>query len=289
VGVRTACSSRSVLQTALGDLASVPATSRWVRSGQLRLHVLDYGGDLPPLLLLPGITSPAITMDFVARELVDLVRPVIMDMRGRGLSDSGPSYSLQDYAVDTVAVIDSLRLTAPVLAGHSMGARVVARMASEQARHLSGAILVDPPMSSGPGRGPYPVSRDVVVAQLSEAKSGVGPEEMARLWPSWPQREQALRARWLSSCALDAVLESHAGFETDDFFELWAGVPAPTVVLYGSESPMVTRRDVHEAMAANPAGRFVQVEGAGHMVFWDAPESGVAALRDVLVDLVNSD
>ena len=84
---------RAVLQSALADLADVPAASRWVRSGDLRLHVLDYGGAGVPLVVLPGITSPAITMDFVARELTDLVRPIVVDVRGRGLSDSGKTYT----------------------------------------------------------------------------------------------------------------------------------------------------------------------------------------------------
>ncbi|MCZ0975481.1 hypothetical protein O1L55_38125 [Streptomyces albulus] len=78
---------RCVRQSALADLADVPATSRWVRSGATRLHVLDYGGDGPALVVLPGITSPAVTMDFVSRELTDLVRPLVVDVRGRGLSD----------------------------------------------------------------------------------------------------------------------------------------------------------------------------------------------------------
>jgi N-formylmaleamate deformylase len=56
-----------------------------------RLHVLDYCGSGVPLVILPGITSPAITMDFVAREITDLVRPIVVDVRGRGLSDSGKS------------------------------------------------------------------------------------------------------------------------------------------------------------------------------------------------------
>src|SRR5439155_20727825 len=93
-------SDRVLAQPALADLGQVQATSRWVTGGDLRLHVLDYGGDGVPLVMLPGITSPAITMDFVARRLTDLVRPIVVDVRGRGLSDDGDSYTLADYACD---------------------------------------------------------------------------------------------------------------------------------------------------------------------------------------------
>ncbi|GDY51166.1 hypothetical protein SVIO_017890 [Streptomyces violaceusniger] len=146
---------RSVLQSALADLAEVPATSRWVRSGDVRLHALDYGGGLPALVVLPGITSPAVTMDFVARELTDLVRPVVLDVRGRGLSDEGEGYGLEEYAEDTEALITHLGLDRPLLLGHSMGARIAAAVAVRAKVPLRGTVLADPPMS-GPDRGPYP-------------------------------------------------------------------------------------------------------------------------------------
>jgi N-formylmaleamate deformylase len=275
--------ARSVLQSALADLADVPATSRWVRNGAVRLHALDYGGDGLPLVLLPGITSPAITMDFVARELTDLVRPIVLDVRGRGLSDSGATYTLDDYASDTLAVIAGLGLDRPLLLGHSMGARIAAAVAAGGAA-LRGTVLVDPPMS-GPGRDPYPTTLAAFLGQLAEAARGTDADEVARSWPRWPRREQELRARWLSSCNPDAVAATHAGFETEDFFDAWPKVPAPTVLIHGADSPVVTAAGVTEARAANPAAQFVQVPEAGHMVFWDNPTPARTLLRQSLTDL----
>jgi N-formylmaleamate deformylase len=277
---------RAVLQSGLADLADVPAASRWVRSGDVRLHVLDYGGDRVPLVVLPGITSPAITMDFVARELTDLVRPIVVDVRGRGLSDSGKSYTLEDYADDTVAVLDGLGLDRPLLSGHSMGARIVA-VAAARGVPLRGTVLVDPPMS-GPGRGPYPTTLEAFLGQLEQAQRGTDADEVARSWPRWPRREQQLRARWLSSCDTEAIAATHAGFESEDFFTAWPHVPAPTVLIHGGESPVVTTAGAAEAAEANPAARLLEVPGAGHMVFWDEPAPALAALRDVLTDLLGS-
>jgi N-formylmaleamate deformylase len=269
---------RAVLQSGLADLADVPAQSRWVRSGDLRLHVLDYGGDGVPLVVLPGITSPAITMDFVARELTDLVRPIVVDVRGRGLSDSGKAYTLDDYADDTVAVLDGL--DRPLLLGHSMGARIAAVVAARGVP-LRGTVLVDPPMS-GPGRGPYPTTLDAFLGQLEQAQRGTDADEVARSWPRWPRREQELRARWLSSCDAAAIAATHAGFESEDFFSTWPHVPAPTVLVYGGSSPVVTASGAAEAAATNPAARLVEVPGAGHMVFWDEPAAALRALREII-------
>ncbi len=276
---------RAVRQAALADLAEVPAASRWVRCGDLRLHVLDYSGDGVPLLVLPGITSPAIAMDFVARELTDLVRPLVVDVRGRGLSDSGPSYTLDAYADDTVAVVEGLRLDRPLLLGHSMGARIAAVIAA-RGTPLRGTVLVDPPMS-GPGRGPYPTTLEVFLGQLAQAQRGTTADEVAQSWPRWPRREQELRARWLSSCDAEAITATHRGFETEDFFAAWPRVPAPTVLIHGADSPVVTDDGAAEAGERNPAARIVPVPGAGHMVFWDEPAVALDALRGELARLLD--
>jgi N-formylmaleamate deformylase len=274
-------SDRVLTQSALADLADVPALSRWVRSGPVRLHVLDYGGEGVPLVVLPGITSPAISMDFVARELTDLVRPVVLDVRGRGLSDDGASYTLEDYAADVEAVIRGLDLRRPLLLGHSMGARIAAATAAESAVPLRGTVLVDPPMS-GPARGPYPTTLAAFQSQLDQARRGTDADEVALSWPRWSRRERELRARWLASCGAGAIAATHRGFETEDFFDTWPAVPAPSVLLYGAQSPVVTEAGAAEAARANPTARLVEIPDAGHMVFWDNPGAALAALREAL-------
>lgn len=275
---------RFLAQPALADLADVPAASRWVRSGDVRLHLLDYGpADGVPVLVLPGITSPAITMDFVARELTDLVRPLVLDLRGRGFSDDGSAYDLGAYASDVEAVVGQLDLDRPVLLGHSMGARIAA-VASTRLP-LRGTVLVDPPMS-GPGRGPYPTTLDAFLGQLRQAQRGTDADEVAAAWPRWPRREQELRARWLASCSETAIAATHAGFESEDFFDVWPKVPAPTVLIHGGDSPVVTAAGAAEAAAANPEAEMVEVPGAGHMVFWDEPAAGLAAVRQALGGLL---
>ncbi|ATY11754.1 alpha/beta hydrolase [Amycolatopsis sp. AA4] len=274
-------SDRVLTQPALAELADVPATSVWVRSGPVRLHVLDYGpADGVPLVVLPGITSPAITMDFVARELTDLVRPLVLDVRGRGLSDDGPSYALDAYAADVDAVIDQLQLSEPLLFGHSMGARIAARAANSG----QGTILADPPMSHADR--PYPTTLDTFAVQLDQAQRGTDADEVAASWPRWPRREQELRAGWLASCSRTAIAATHAGFESEEFLPLWEKLAGPAVLLFGQDSPVVTRDDVTALAQVNPAHQLVGIENAGHMIFWDEPQRALQALRSALKDLL---
>lgn len=276
---------RFITQPALADLADIPARSRWVRSGTLRLHAFDYGddagGERVPMLLLPGITSPAVTMDFVARRLTDLVRPIVPDIRGRGFSDDGDGYTLEDYAEDTEAWIEGLGLERPLLAGHSMGARIAAVTAVRGKTPLRGTVIVDPPMS-GPGRDPYPTTLPAFLGQLEQAVRGTDADEVAEAWPRWPRREQELRARWLSSCGEEALRATHQSFESEDFFDWWPSVPTPTALLYGEDSPVVTAAGVEEATTKHPQARLTGIPDAGHMVFWDNPDAALDALREAL-------
>lgn len=284
-------SERPISREALADLADVPAVGRWFRSGGLRLHALDYGAveradgtdERPSMLVLPGITSPAISMDFVARELTDLVRPVIVDLRGRGLSDAPDDgdYGLAAYADDVEAAVEGLGLGPTILLGHSLGARIAAVAASRPGASYPGTVLVDPPMS-GPGRGTYPTTLEAFRKQLQQAQRGTDAEEVAAFWPRWSLRERELRARWLGSCASESIDATHRGFETEDFFDHWGSVPHPTTLVYGADSPVVDAAGAKEAASANPRARLVEVPEAGHMVFWDAPEGALTAVREAL-------
>jgi N-formylmaleamate deformylase len=244
-----------------------------VRANGLRHSVLRYGEPgAPDLLVLPGITSPAATADFLAVLLADLgYRVTVPDVRGRGESDRAPSggYRLVDYAADVAGLVGALDLRRPVVLGHSMGARIAATYAVLHAPDDHGLLLlVDPPVS-GPGRGPYPTSREAFLQQLHEAQAGTDADAVRRFYPKWPERELRLRAEVLASCDETAVLETHEGFETEDFFDYWARLTQPVVLVRGGDSPVVPVAAVADLRRAQPGIEIHTVPGAGHMVPWD--------------------
>lgn len=276
---------RTVSLEALADLPPSGATSRWV-SGEVGLHVLDYPGPADstsaPIVLVPGISMPAMGMDFVARDLATTRRVLVTDVRGRGLSQSGDDYSMATYAQDLEQVITALVPDGEaVLVGHSMGARIVTLVAARGRVEHGGVVAIDPP-TSGPGRGAYPTTREAFLGQVEQALRGTTADEVAASWPSWPRREQEIRARWLGSCAPEAIGATHDGFESEDFFEWWPRVPAPIAFVPGADSPVVPTAVMDEVTRANPRASVHVVESAGHMVFWDNAEGAAQALADAL-------
>jgi N-formylmaleamate deformylase len=275
---------RRVTDGHLAELRSLGVRSRWIATEPVQIHALDYGGEGPPVVILPGITSPAVTWDFVAAPLRDLARPVVLDLRGRGLSGAAGSYSLDDYAADAEAVITGLELSAPVLLGHSLGARIAADVAVRGRVPTAGTIAVDPPLS-GPSRGPYPTSRQAFEQQLDEGYAGTNADAVGHHYPRWPRTELALRARWLCTCDHEAVMTTYERFTTEDFFDLWPRVRGPAVAIRGEVSPVVDAAGAAELAAALPAARVRAVADAGHMVPWDNHPGFMAELRSALAAL----
>jgi N-formylmaleamate deformylase len=257
-----------------------------VEANGLRHHVLQYGAaGAPDLLVLPGITSPAATADFLAVRLADLgYRVHVPDLRGRGRTETAPAgaYRLVDYAADVAGLVGALGLRRPTILGHSLGARIAIAYAVLHAPDDHGLLLlVDPPVS-GPDRGPYPTTRAAFLEQLQEAQRGTTADNVRRFYPRWPDRELQLRAEVLASCDETAVLETHAAFESEDIFGYWREVRQPAVLIRGGDSPVVPAAAAEDLRRANPAIDIVTVPGAGHMVPWDNLPGFLDAVRPVL-------
>ncbi|MQA15850.1 MAG: alpha/beta fold hydrolase [Pseudonocardiaceae bacterium] len=266
-------------------MIEVQGQSAFVQANGLRHHVLRYGHADRPILILPGITSPAATADFIAAKLAHQYRVYVPDLRGRGRSEVGApgGYTLDNYTADVAGLVETLGLDRPTILGHSMGARIAAAYCTST-RHARGpVVLVDPPLS-GPGRGPYPTSLDSFMTQLSEARRGTTPEEVRRFYPKWPDREIAIRIEALASCDEVAIRESHRGLEQEDFFPYWAQLDPPAVLVRGEDSPVVTEEGVAQLSGTNPRIPIVTVPQAGHMVAWDNFDGFITVLAQFLYD-----
>jgi N-formylmaleamate deformylase len=259
--------------------------SRFVSVRDGRLHALDYGRGDPTVLVIPGITSAAATWEFVARELADESRVVVVDPRGRGRSEApAASQSPSAHAEDVRALVEGLGLERPVLLGHSMGARIAAAVDSRFPGVARALVLVEPPLS-GPGREPYAYPLEMYLAQIAAARTGGDDvvDELRRLHPGWTDEQREARARWLPTCQEAAVRDSYRSFHEDDFFDSWPLVTAPTAFVYGSDSPVISADALTELEAARPSDvEFFEIGGAGHMIPWDNLEGFLAVVRDFL-------
>lgn len=254
----------------------------FVEAGGNRLHFLEHGeSGAPPLVILPGITSPAITWDFVARELAPELHVLTMDLRGRGLSSVGTGFGTEALARDVAASLPALGLDRPAILGHSAGARVAVTFAALHPE-LRGPLIVAEPPLSGPGRDPYPTPLEPFVESIRLARAGATADDMRPYFPTWTDEQLALRAEWLGTCDEAAVSEVHRSFHEEDFFEHWPQVAPPVLFIWGGAAPVVGKAGAAEVAAANPSAEVVELPGAGHMLPWDDLEGFLALVRGFL-------
>lgn len=246
----------------------------------IRQHLLHFPGSGPQLLLVPGITSPAITWGFVAERLAERFDVYVLDVRGRGLSQAGAlDYSLDAMAADVMALARSDAFSTPIVLGHSMGARNAIRAARMDSGAFAGLILVDPPVS-GPGRRAYPSAWPWYEDSILMAQKGCSGEDMKTFCPTWTDEQNVLRAEWLHTCQLDAIRTAYDGFHTDDIHADLPHLDLPMRLVVAGGATVIGEEDVAEIKALAPSIETRTVEGAGHMIPWDDLEGFLAAVMD---------
>ena len=258
--------------------------SRYATRDGVRLHALEYGGDGPPLVIVPGITSPAITWEWLAEELARDHRVLVLDVRGRGLSDHPASgFTLPEYAADVAAAIDEAGYERPAVLGHSMGARIAAAFGVLHPDQAGPLVLVDPPLT-GPGRGEYPTSLEAFMDQLEKARAGATVDDIREYFPTWSDEQLPLRLEVLPTCDETAVRETWQNFHDEDVFEYLRQLEPPVLFMVGGESPVIPAAAVPEVEQTNPGLEIVSVPGAGHMIPWDNLEVFLTETRRFLAD-----
>src|SRR5262245_28117709 len=128
-------------------------TSRYIDTGDLRLHAV-IGGDGPPLLLVHGwpeswyawrLLMPALARDF---------RVVAVDQRGMGLSDKPRGgYDAGTLAGDLVALMDALGHQRFAVVGHDTGMVISYALAADHPVRVARLAVAE---TTIPGVAPSP-------------------------------------------------------------------------------------------------------------------------------------
>lgn len=280
-----------------------------------RLHVATTGPaeGRPLALCVHGITSSSRAWSLVAAHLdLDGVAVAAPDLRGRAASNGlGGPFGMAAHAADLVAVLDHLGVERAVVAGHSMGAYVVARLAAEHPDRVAGLVLVDGglPMPRPPGLADDPqAALDAIlgpaIARLRQTFASE--EDYVGFWRAHPAfagegawgpavdayarydldgEPPALRSRASEA----AVRADGAELLVDEIGQVAAlrAMPGPAVLLrapaglLGAPPPFVPV-DVAEAAAAEiPSLTVVTVDGTNHYTITLA-EPGATAVAGAI-------
>lgn len=273
------------------DLA--PAASKFVDTGTLKLHYLDYGTEgLPPMLCIHGGAAHAHWFDFVAAGFTRDLHVCSLDLRGHGDSDwaDPPDYAFADYAADVAAVVERLDLRDFVLIGHSMGGMVSLVYAATYPGRVGKLVIVDTTMHMS----------EASIARLRE----MGTRESSRYAT---HEELITRYRLLPAgthtAAPDVIrhVAHHSGrqiadgdwrhkfdrgmysiFERRDGMPLWNSIRVPALLVKGARSDRVNEKILAAIRERAPQVEFAEVPAADHHVTLDNPAGFVQVVRSFL-------
>lgn len=287
-------------------------TERFFRSGTLRVHFRDWGGDgLPPLVIVHGLRDHSHSFDDLARALRDAFHVYALDLRGHGDSETTPYYAFGHFVLDLRNLVQALRLERPVLIGHSLGGEVVASYAGSFPDVPDRLVLIEglgpPPLDmdrevdwtkAGFGRidrarqgTPGLESLEAAYRRLCERNPRLGEEQARRLAVLGTRLREDGRLEWKFDPML-CTLAVSGTFYLDYVRAFWRRITAPTLVVHGAasgefwhERPGATYLEPDDLAARLGSFRhatLVEIPDAGHMVHFDQPDALAAAIRAFL-------
>ncbi len=121
----------------------------------MRIAALDWGGDGTPLLLLHPNGLGAGFFEPLALGLRDTFRPVAVDLRGHGGTDTPKTragFGFGEMAADVVAVLDHLGIDETVAVGESLGGGVAVLVDDLRPGSIRRLLLCEPVAFSPDGR-----------------------------------------------------------------------------------------------------------------------------------------
>jgi pimeloyl-ACP methyl ester carboxylesterase len=258
----------------------VQPTSKLLTVNGLRIHYLDWGdAGAPPVVCVHGYTSSAQAFNAPARHLQDRMHLIAPDVRGHGESAWSPAgeYQYCDQASDLAGLVDQLGLGRFILIGTSMGGIIAMAYAGEHADRLRGLVINDigPDVEGGSQRITQTVgSRPEEFATLEDAmayRRQVSPIVAGR--SEEDQRELALgvlRQRpdghWVWKMD-PAYIQQRVQRGAPARPALWPAlerIPCPTLLVWGTESDVLSEAQARRMVKALPRGELVAVPGVGH-------------------------
>lgn len=252
--------------------------------GSASIHYQRTGGAGPPVILLHGLTGSGSCWNPLARALESEFDVVMPDARGHGKSSTPlHEYRYDDHASDVVGLIRELRLSAPVLLGHSMGGMTAAVVASQIGGLVGGIILTDPTFLS-PQRQREVRDSDVAEQHrrlLTRSKEDLLADLRIRHSHRSPEILELLAEARLQTriSAFDVLTPPNP-----DYRDLVKTICVPTLFVIG-DAPVVSIETARELQDINSRVRVEQIQSAGHGVPYDQPERFAAVVRSFLLSV----
>jgi non-heme chloroperoxidase len=262
-------------------------------------HVLNDGvplwyeerGDGKPLVLLQGLQFPA--GHFWQKNIDSLAahnRVIMVDLRGQGLSGKpNGDHSVSKNAADLAQFLDARDIRDAMLLGVAFGGIVALRFLQEQDNSRLRAIglcEMSPRVMSAPG-WEHPTFGDFPEEAALNYGNGVRADRSildgflhaAFADPLDPDVMAAMKAQMYLT-PTETVAAIIDDMVKPDYRDFLSSITLPTLLIYGRRNNPVMPGRVGAWIAEHiPDADLVELDGGGHSIFWEDPESFNAAVN----------
>ena len=247
--------------------------------GPLAYYRFGHGS---PLLLVTGYRATMSEWDatFLA-ELAKHHDVIVFDNRGIGRSmPNAASFTIDDMASDTAALIDTLALKHATVVGWSMGGSIVQQLAIDKPQAIGKMVLMS---ALAPGRTGTPVPADVM-AKLAGGPGVTFNDVMAVLFPASSVKDaercfakdmfkpSGYPSPAISGVVTDGQTVALEAWETDDKApDALRSVRIDTLVLSGDDDAVVVKENAAALTRLLPHAHLLLVKQAGHAMMYQYP------------------
>jgi 3-oxoadipate enol-lactonase len=250
----------------------------------------DESGSGIPVLFIHGWPHDRTLWSAQLSGLPTRARCIAPDLRGFGESTSSPPWSIDQYADDLDALIQSLGLQRVVVCGLSMGGYIALAMVRRHRERLRGLVLV-----STRATADTPEARDKRM-RLIEFVEERGVEALAArqlkamvgetTFTSRPDVLESLRTMMARAPRDGVVGALHAMAERHDSTSMLGGIDMPTLIVSGSEDTFTPPDEMRGLARSIPQSRFESIVGGGHVCPYERPAAFNHVVAEFLASLV---
>ena len=242
---------------------------RWTEVNGLRMFArvsVDQPCEISvPIVLVPGLNTSSRHMAQLGELLAPFVRVYSPDLPGYGQSDKPRHFlTLQELSDVLADWMRAIGLDRAALLGSSYSAQIVADCAVRNRERITRAVLVSPTVD--PHSRPLPK-----LIWLWRVNEGREPKLVGEMTRRDYKEVSKLRALF----TMRQMIKDHIE-------ERLPRVTVPTLVVRGSNDPLVSPAWAEEATRLLPLGRLAVIPGGAHALNLDSPLELAGVIRPFL-------
>lgn len=202
-----------------------------------------------------------------------------LELPGHGRSPGEGLDSIQAMSSAVAAWLEALHLRQVILAGHSMGAAIALQLALEHPARICGLVLLG-------AAAKLPVNPRILEAARQPESFPKAVELIVR-WSFSSQTPEKLTAQVAARLAQTQPLTLQRDLQACTRFDIsqrLAEIDSPTLVICGSEDKMTPPEQASFLVKHIPGARLAWVQGAGHMLMLERPETIARLIQAFLAE-----